>query len=138
MLTLFDVYNRYWKHKKRIFSNIEKLSNSVYSHSYYLINIKIFDTGTVQLLIYVQLFATPWTAACQASLSITNSQSLLKLMSIDLVMPSNHPTISSSVIPFSSCLQPCPASGSFPISQFFPPSGKSTGTLASASPSNEY
>ena len=38
----------------------------------------------------VQLFATPWTAACQASLSITNSQSFLKLMSIKLVMPSNH------------------------------------------------
>ena len=36
------------------------------------------------------LFVTPWTAACQASLSITNSQSLLKLMSIELVMPSNH------------------------------------------------
>ena len=40
----------------------------------------------------VQLFATPWTAACQASLSITNSQSLLKLMSIESVMPSNHLT----------------------------------------------
>ena len=38
----------------------------------------------------VQLFATPWTATCQASLSITNSQSLLKLMSIELVMSSNH------------------------------------------------
>jgi len=38
----------------------------------------------------VQLFATPWTGARQASLSITNSQSLLKLMSIELVMPSNH------------------------------------------------
>ena len=38
----------------------------------------------------VQLFVTPWTTACQASLSITNSQSLLKLMSIELVMPSNH------------------------------------------------
>ena len=44
----------------------------------------------VQLLSHVQLFATPWTAARQASLSITNSQSLLKLMSIELVMPSNH------------------------------------------------
>ena len=44
----------------------------------------------VQLLSHVQLFATPWTTACQASLSITNSQSLPKLMSIDLVMPSNH------------------------------------------------
>ena len=46
--------------------------------------------SSVQLLSCVQLFATPWTAACQASLSITNSQSLLKLMSIELVMPSNH------------------------------------------------
>ena len=45
---------------------------------------------TVKLLSYVQLFATPWTAACQASLSITNTLSLLKLMSIELVMPSNH------------------------------------------------
>jgi len=39
---------------------------------------------------HVQLFATPWTAACQASLSITNSQGLLKLMSIESVIPSNH------------------------------------------------
>ena len=45
---------------------------------------------SVQLLSCVQLFATPWTAACQASLSITNSRSLLKLMSIASVMPSNH------------------------------------------------
>ena len=45
---------------------------------------------TVQLLGHVRLLATPWTAACQASLSITNSWSLLKLMSIESVMPSNH------------------------------------------------
>ena len=45
---------------------------------------------SVQSLSRVGLFATPWTAACQASLSITNSRSLLKLMSIELVMPSNH------------------------------------------------
>ena len=44
----------------------------------------------VQSLSHALLFATPWTAACQASLSITNSWSLLKLMSIELVMPSNH------------------------------------------------
>ena len=44
----------------------------------------------VQSLSHVQLFATPWTAACQASLSITNSWSLLKLMSIESVTPSNH------------------------------------------------
>ena len=46
--------------------------------------------SSVQSLSRVQLFVTPWTAAHQASLSITNSQSLLKLMSIELVMPSNH------------------------------------------------
>ena len=45
---------------------------------------------SVQLLSHVRLFATPWTAAHQASLSITNSWSLLKLMSIELVMPSSH------------------------------------------------
>ena len=45
---------------------------------------------SVQSLSHVWLFATPWIAACQASLSITNSRSLLKLMSIELVMPSNH------------------------------------------------
>ena len=39
---------------------------------------------------YVRLFGIPWTAACQASVSITNSRSLLKLMSIELLMPSNH------------------------------------------------
>ena len=46
--------------------------------------------SSVQSFSHVRLFATPWTAACQASLSITNSWSLLKLMSIKLVMPSNH------------------------------------------------
>ena len=46
--------------------------------------------SSAQLLSCVQLFVNLWTAACQASLSITNSQSLLKLMSIELVMPSNH------------------------------------------------
>ena len=46
--------------------------------------------SSVQLLSHVRHFATPWTAACQSSLSIANSRSLLKLMSIELVMPSNH------------------------------------------------
>ena len=46
--------------------------------------------SSVQRLSHVWLFVTPWTAACQASLSITNSRSLLKLMSIESVMPSNH------------------------------------------------
>ena len=46
--------------------------------------------SSVQLLSCVQLSVTPWTAACQASLSITNSKSLHKLIPIELVMPSNH------------------------------------------------
>ena len=53
------------------------------------INFKSFFTS-VQSFSHVWLFATPWTAACQASLSITNSWNLLKLTSIELVMPSNH------------------------------------------------
>ena len=47
-------------------------------------------SDSVQSLSCVQLHATPWTAACQGFLSVTNSQSLLKLLSIKLVMPSNH------------------------------------------------
>ena len=46
--------------------------------------------SSLQSLSHVRFFATPWTAACQASLSITNSRSLLKLMSIELVIPCNH------------------------------------------------
>ena len=78
----------------------------------------------------VQLFGTPWTAAHQTSLSITNSQSLLKLMSIESVMLSNNLIL---VFPFSSRLQSCPASGSFPMSQFFTSDGQSIGVSASAS-----
>ena len=73
---------------------------------------------------------TPWTTACQASLHITNSRSLLKLMSVELVILS---ITSSSVFPFSSCLQSFPESGSFPRSQFFASGGQSAGASASAS-----
>ena len=85
---------------------------------------------SVQLLSRVYLFASPWTAACQTSLSITNSPSLLKLMSIESVC---HPTISSSVIPFSLLLQSFPASRSFPMSLIFTSGGQSIGVSASAS-----
>ena len=59
---------------------------------------------SVQSLSHVQLFATQWTAACQASLSITNARSLFKLMSIESVMPSNyiilcHPLLPLSIFP---------------------------------------
>ena len=81
----------------------------------------------VQSLSRFQLFVTPWTAARQASLPFTISQSLLKLMSIELVMPSNH------LIPFSSCLQSFPASGSFLKSWLFASVGQSVGASAFAS-----
>ena len=86
--------------------------------------------SSVQLLSCVQLFVTPWTAAHQASLSIANSWSLLDLMSIGRWC---HPTTSSSVIPFSSCPQSFPASGSFPMRQFFTSHGQCIGVSASAS-----
>ena len=88
----------------------------------------IYQFSSVQSLCRVQLFVTPWTAKCQASLSITNSRSPLKPMFIKSVMPS---TISSSVIPFSSCPQSFPASGFFPMSQLFASGGQSIATSAS-------
>ena len=50
----------------------------------------VYQFSSVQLQSHVRLFAIPWTAACQVFLSIDNSQNLLKLMCIELVMPSNH------------------------------------------------
>ena len=88
--------------------------------------------SSVKSLSRFRLFTVPWTSAHQASLSITNSQSLLKLMSIALVMPSNHLIL--SIIPFSSCLQSFPASGTFPKSQFFASGGQSIGVSASTLP----
>ena len=72
--------------------------------------------SSVQSLSPVWLFATPWTAARQASLSITNFRSLPNSC---LLSRWCHPNISSSVIPFSSCLQSFPTSGCFQMSQLF-------------------
>ena len=85
---------------------------------------------SVQLLSLVWLLVTPWTAAHQASLSIHNSWVYWNSC------PSSqwcHPTISSSVVPFSSRLQTFPASGAFPMSQFFTSDGQNIGVSASAS-----
>ena len=84
----------------------------------------------VQLLSCVQFFVTPWTTAPQASLSFPISQRVLRLMSFKLIMPS---TILSSVVPFSSCPQCFPVSGSFPMRWLFASGGQSIG--ASATPS---
>ena len=86
-------------------------------------------TISVQSLSCVQPFATPWTAACQASLSITNSRILLKLMSIESVMPSNQLILCRPFL----LLQPFPESGPFPMSQSFASGGQSIKVSASAS-----
>ena len=85
--------------------------------------------SSVQSLSCGQLFVKPWTAAHQASLSITNSQSLANSHSLTRCC---HPTISSFVIPFS-CLQSFPASGSFQMSHLSASGGQSIGASASAS-----
>ena len=84
--------------------------------------------SSVQSLSRVQHFATQWTAAHQVSLSIFSSWSLLKLMSITLVMTSNHLIL---CYPLLLRLKYFPASGSFPISQFFASGGQSIGVSAS-------
>ena len=78
----------------------------------------------------VRLSATPWTAARQASLSITNSRSILKLMSVESVMPSNHLILSSPSPP---TFNFSPVSDSFQMSQLFASGGQSIGVSASAS-----
>ena len=95
----------------------------------YLFNANLFLIVIFHLLSRIQLFGTPWTKACQASLSSTVSQSLLKFMSIELVILS----ISSSASPFFFCLQSFPASGSFPVTWPFTSGDTSVGASASAS-----
>ena len=83
----------------------------------------------------VRLFVTPWIAARQASLSITNSWSLLKLMSIESVMPSNHITLCHPLLLLPSIF---PSSGCFQMSQFFASGGQNIGAsvLTSVLPKN--
>ena len=86
--------------------------------------------SSVQSLSRVRLFATPWIAARQASLSITNSQSPPKPMSIESVMPSNHLILCRPLLLLPSIF---PASWSFQMSQFFASGGQSIGVSASKS-----
>ena len=87
-------------------------------------------TFVVQSVSSVWLFATPWAAAHQASLSFTSSQSLFRFMPIESVMLSNHLIL---CCPFSFCLHSFPASGSFPVSQLLASGGQSIRASASAS-----
>ena len=86
--------------------------------------------SSVQLLSHVQLFATPWIAAGQAFLSITNCRSLPKPMSIESVKPYNHLILYHPLIP---CPQSFTASVSFQMSQLFSSGGQSIGASASTS-----
>ena len=86
--------------------------------------------SSVQSLSHVQLFATPWTVACQGSQSIISSQSLLKLMSIESVMPSNHLIFCHPLLFLPSIF---PSIRVFPMSHFFASGGQSIGVSASAS-----
>ena len=91
--------------------------------------------SSVHSLSHARLFATPWIAARQASLSVTTPGVHSDPRPLSQWC---HPAISSSVIPFSFCLQSLPASGSFPMSQIFTEGGQSIGvsTLASVLPKN--
>ena len=80
----------------------------------------------------VQLFATPWIAGCQASLSIASSQSLLKLMSIESVMPSNHLILCCPLLLLPSIFPSIRVFSSESV-QFFASGGQSIGVSASAS-----
>ena len=100
--------------------------------SFYWVGQKIlFDFfhqfSSVQSLCCVWLFATPWTAAHQASLSITNSQSLFKLMSIEPVMPPNHLILCCPHLLLSSIF---PSIREFQMSQLFTSGGQSVGLSA--------
>ena len=110
-------------HAQRILAAIVQGSQS---HT----RLKRLSISSVQPLSRVWLFATPWIAACQASLSITNSRSSLKLTSIESVMPFSHLILCR---PFSSCPQSLQASESFPMSHLFAWGGQSTGVSALAS-----
>ena len=89
--------------------------------------------SSVQSLSRIWLFTIPWTVARQASLSITNSQSLFKLMSIKSVMPSKHLILCHPLLLLPSIFS---ASGSFPKSQFFTSDGQSIGVSSSVVPMN--
>ena len=90
------------------------------------------DVGSTLLFIccHVQLFVNPWTAACQSPLSSTVSRNLLKFMSIELVMLSNHLILCCPLLLLPSIF---PASESFPASQLFTSGGQIIGASVSAS-----
>ena len=109
------------------FNVLNKLPMALFTE---LEQIILKSSVVVWLISHVCLFATPWTAACQASLSITISQNLLKLMSIGLVMPSNHLILCHPILLLPSIF---PSIRVFLMSWYFPSGGQSIGASASVS-----
>ena len=107
-------------HRKKIKKLIETISEETQIPDILLMynncELTVLLTSSVQSLSRVRLFVTPWTIACKASLSIIKSWSLLRLKSIESVMPSNLLILCHHLL---FCLQPFPASGSFQMSQLF-------------------
>ena len=102
-------------------------SNSFFG---WVLGFSIYQLSSVQSICHLWLFATPWTAANQASLSITNSRSLFKLMSIESVMPFSHLILCCPLL----LLPPIPPTiRVFSMSQLFAWGGRSIGVSASAS-----
>ena len=128
-LDLIDIYRTF--HPKTMnftfFSSVQRTFSRIVHN---LSHKSRLQFSSVQLHSHVQLFVTPWTSACQSFLSITSSRSLLKLKSIELVIPSNHLIL---CLLFSSCLQSFPSSESFQMRQFFASGGQSVGVSASTS-----
>ena len=107
-----------------------KKASSVVGDGEWVVRQGLSDFVVVQSFSHAQLFLTPWTAVRQASLSFTIFWNLLKLVSFESVIP---PTILSSVVPFSFCLQSFPASGSFLMSCLFVSGGQTIWASLSAS-----
>ena len=106
---------------------LTKSCNCIFVHILFIV---FHSSSSVQLLSHVRLFAIPWTAHVRLPCPSPTPGACLKLMSIELVMSSNHHI---HYCPLSSCLQSFPASGSFLKSQFFSSDGQSIGASASAS-----
>ena len=115
---------------KRSMVGSYKFKHITYEPAIPFIGIYSVQFSSVQSLSRVRLFVSPRTAARQASLSITNSGVYSNSCPLSRWC---HPTISSSVVPFSSRLQSFPASGSFQMSQLFASGGQSIGASASTS-----
>ena len=123
-LTLFTVSDHYSNH------NIMACFKGPCRSAGLWVTAPLLSSGQFSRSVLSDSLVTPWTAACQASLSITNPQSLLKPMSIESVMPSNHLILCH---PLHLLPQSSPASGSLPMIQFFESCGQSIGVSASAS-----